>query len=176
MKGFDFNHDQLQEDINDFKEYFFGFIKSFGPGKKKIGDRGISVFEEMNIRFRLNLIEMGISKIIRLSLLIIVGVLSYFTLFRNADSAMKIVFGLMFLAYTIWLYLPHMSEGAKLTGWVVEGGKPVGTFSKYAIKTHNANVSALIWIKEALAETGKVIVQILKDMNPFHSIASSNKK
>jgi hypothetical protein len=176
MKGFDFNHDQLREDVNDFKEYFFGFAKSFGPGKKKIGDRGISVFEEMNIRFRLNLVEMGISKIIRLSLLIIVGTFSYFILFRNADIVMKIIFGLAFLAYTIWLYLPHMSEGAKLTGWIVEGGKPVGTFSKYAIKTHNANVSALTWIGEALAETGKVIVQILKDINPFHGIMPSDKK
>lgn len=176
MKGFEFDHDQLQKDLEDFKGFFFGFLKSFGPGKKKIGERSISVSEEMNVRFRLAIVDMGISKVIRLSILIVVGTLSYFLLFRNADLMMKVVFGLAFLAYAIWLYLPHLSPGAKLAGWVVEGGKPEGMFAKYAIRTHNANVSVLTWIGEALSETGKVIMQMLKDMNPFHSVMPSGKK
>ena len=112
------------------------FLKSFGPSPKKIEERPIGIFEAMHIRFRLSLVEMGISQVIRLGIVIIVGIIIYVTLFRHAGTLFKIIIGLGFVVYYAWLMGPHLVEDFKLDGVKITG-KPTGTVSGYLVEFHN---------------------------------------
>jgi hypothetical protein len=115
-----FNHDQLNQDINAVKSTFTGFLKSLGPSQKKVGERPVSFGEEQHIRFRLMLVEWGIAKIIRTVIVIIVGILVYFLIFRNASGLFKVITGLVFLSYAVWMLLDHLTASAK-EGSIVAG-------------------------------------------------------
>ena len=153
MQQYQFHHDQFAEDLEAIKKGFFGFLKSFGPSPKKIVDRPIGIFEEINIRFRLSLVEMGISKVIRSAMLLIVGIFVYFVLFRNADVWFKFIIGFGFLSYYIWLFMPHLVTDGKFTiekGFVV--GKPIDKTSGYLIMVHNARLGAQSGIAERVSK------------------------
>lgn len=111
--NYGFNDQQLNEDLQAVKDFLIKFLKSFGPSQKKIEDKPLGFFEEMYIRFRLGLVEMGITKIIRGSIVLMVGLVAMVTLFPNLDSNLKLamVFGL-FLFY-VWMFLPHLEEDKK---------------------------------------------------------------
>lgn len=136
MNNYQFHRSQLEEDFEAIKKFSMDFLKSFGPSPKKIVDRPIGVFEAAHIRFRLSLVEMGISQVIRSVIVIIVGIIVYFTLFRYAGVLFKVIIALGFLVYYAWLMGPHLVEDFKLDGVQIKG-KPTGIFSGYMVELHN---------------------------------------
>jgi hypothetical protein len=71
-------------------------------------------------------VEMGISKVIRSVIALIVGIILYFLVFRNADLTTQflIIFG--YLVYYVWLMMEHL---------VIEG-KPIDTSAKIMVGVH----------------------------------------
>jgi len=108
-----FDTEQLKSDAQAIKDTFLNFLISFGPSAKKIQGRKIGFFEEIHTLFRLSLVEMGISKIIRTGVFIILGVIVYITFFRPVSSDMKWVIGFFTLIYYIWLFMPHLEKNKK---------------------------------------------------------------
>lgn len=132
-----FDHDQLQKDWEDFLGFFTGFAKSFGPKPKKVKDQEIGFFEEMYIRFRLSLVDMGISKIIRTVLVIIVGLIVFGTLFRNATMEMKLIIVIGFIMYYVWQMNDHL----------IVDKKPVDTTAKILVGVHDFGHEVIQGIK-----------------------------
>lgn len=110
---FDFDHKQFDDDVESVKKLFVGFLKSLGPKQKKMGEVPVGTLEEQHIRFRLSLVEMGISKIIRICLVILFGILLYALVFRNSDGFFKIITVLIFISFLAWMLLDHLKESAK---------------------------------------------------------------
>lgn len=137
--NYQFQQDQFEQDLKDLSEFFMKFVKSFGPSPKKIVDRPIGIFEAANIRFRLMLVSWGISKIIRTVIAIIVGLIVYIVLFRNADVMFKIIIAGAFLIYYIWQLAPHLVKefkwkDGKITGEAVDG------MSGYMVSVYNKQI------------------------------------
>lgn len=124
--NYGFNGEQFHSDKDDFLKFITGFLKSFGPSPKKIQGKKIGFIEEMHVRFRLSLVEMGISKIIRAVIAIIVGILVYAILFRPADLTMRLIIVLGFISFYAWLMDEHL----------VVDGSPVSTTAKLIVNTH----------------------------------------
>lgn len=103
-----FNHDQFKEDIDDFVTYVTAFGKSFGPSAKKIQGKQLGFFEESYIRFRLGLVEMGISKVIRTCIAWIVAIILFFTVFIHADITVQFLLIFGFIVYYAWLMSDHL--------------------------------------------------------------------
>lgn len=143
MQQYHFHRDQLHDDLTSVTESFWKFLKSFGPSQKKIVDRPIGIFEELHIRFRLSLVEMGISKVIRMVIALIVGIFLYFVVFRHADPAFKIILVFVYISYYIWLMVPHLVKDGKFEfkAGKIEG-TPLDTSSGYMILFHNKRVEA----------------------------------
>ena len=134
--NYGFHHEQFDADIKAVSDFFLKFIKSFGPSPKKIVDRPIGIIEASNIRFRLWLVELGISQVIRMVIVTVVGIIVFFTLFIHASAFLKVIIGLGFLVYYTWMMGPHLVEGFKLDGVQIKG-KPAGTVSGYLVGLHN---------------------------------------
>jgi hypothetical protein len=95
---------------------------------------------------------MGISKVIRSVMLLIVGVFVYFVLFRHADPWFKAIIGFGFLSYYIWLFMPHLVTDGKFEikdGLVV--GKPLDKASGYLIMVHNTRLKTQSTISEKVS-------------------------
>lgn len=135
-----FNHQQFDADVQAISNFFIKFIKSFGKSPKKIQDREVGFFEEIYIRFRLFLVEQGISWCIRSGIIIIVALFLYFTVFRHADVVIKTVIGTGFLLYYIWLFMPHIADGAKWKDGKIDGGKTKSMIDKYLVQGYNYHV------------------------------------
>lgn len=145
-----FNRDQLHQDAKDFVVFSKGFSKSFGSTPKKIQGEKIGFFEEVYVRFRLSLVEMGISKVIRLVIAIAVAVLLYFILFRNSDTSMRWIVALGFIVFYAWLMMDHL----------VVDGKPVDMVAKGIVGVHG------FW-NGVLSEIQAVVIDIFGSLNPF---------
>ncbi len=137
--NYGFNHQQFDADLDAVREFFVKFLKSFGPSQKKVAEKPLGYFEEKNIRFRLMLVEMGISKIIRSVIAIVVGILVYFVLFRYASPVFKGIIALGFVLYYAWLLAPHLVEDFKMKDDKIQG-KPVSIISGYLTTLHNERV------------------------------------
>ncbi len=111
--NYGFNHEQLDADLKAISDFLIKFIKSFGPSQKKIEERPIGFFEELYIRFRLHIVEMGITKTIRTSIVIAVGIILFTTLFQDLDKNLKILAIFGFFLFYIWMLLPHLEEDKK---------------------------------------------------------------
>ena len=133
-----FNHNQFHEDMNDLLKFLKGFGKSFGPSAKKVKGTEIGIFEELYIRFRLSLVEMGISKIIRTVIAIIVGVFIFLPLFLKSQMDMKVIFLFLFIVFYAWLMMDHL----------VVDEKPVDTTAKIIVGVHEFGVSLWEGIKD----------------------------
>ncbi len=131
--NYGFNRDQLQQDLKDFREFMTGFGKSFLPSAKKAQGKQLGFFEEMYIRFRIELVNMGISKIIRLVIALVVAVILWITVFRNAmtDVRMLLIFG--FIVFYGWLMNEHL----------IDKGKPVDTTAQIIVGVHEFGVG--VW-------------------------------
>lgn len=134
--NYGFNNKQLDDDFKAIGDFFVKFLKSFGPSPKKIVDRPIGILEASNIRFRLWLVELGISQVIRMVIVLIVGVFVFFTVFIHASTFFKIIIGFGFIIYYVWLMGPHLVEDFKLDGVQIKG-KPTGIISGYLVGLHN---------------------------------------
>jgi hypothetical protein len=139
--NYEFDRDLLSEDWNHIKDFFGKFFKSFGPSEKKVKGVPIGFWEGMYIKFRLMLVEMGISQVIRLCLAFIVGVVVYFAIYRQVGPGFKVVTVFLFICYFIWLYAPHLAKDGKIKDGKIEG-KPEGTVSGLLISFHNNRVEA----------------------------------
>jgi hypothetical protein len=111
--NYGFNHEQLDTDLKAISDFFIKFIKSFGPSQKKIQDKPIGFFEELYIRFRLHIVEMGITKTIRSSIVMIVGIILLVTIFQDLDNNFKILAVFGFFLFYVWMFLPHLEEDKK---------------------------------------------------------------
>lgn len=132
MKGV-FNQSQFDQDWRYVSGFFVKFFKSFGPSQKKVKDKPVGFLHEQYIRFRLMLVEMGISRVIRNVILIVVGTILYFTIFRNVDPFLKSLTVLGFLLYYIWLFMPHLEDDKKAGSWFAE---------------HSIDLHKFFWVKE----------------------------
>lgn len=123
-----FNQSQFDADIQAVKDFFTAFIKSFLPGPKSIQGRELGFFEIQYIKFRLHLVEMGISKVIRMCIFTIVVLFFFVTLFFKLGTELKVVFGILVIGYYAWLFAPHLTTDGK------PDGKPVDTFSGWMVE------------------------------------------
>lgn len=126
--NYEFNQSQFDADIKAVKNFWTGFIKSFLPGPKSIQGRELGFFEEHYIRFRLHLVEMGISKVIRTVIFTLVVGFFLITLFPKLGSDLKIIFVIAVVVYYAWLFAPHLTKDGK------PDGKPVDTFSGWMVQ------------------------------------------
>ncbi len=153
MQQYHFHRDQFSEDVTYVKATFWKFVTSFGPSEKKIVDRPIGFIESSHIRFRLALVEMGISKVIRTVILLIVGILVYFIIFRHADPFFKLIIAIAFFSYYVWLFVPHLVKDGKFEfkdGII--SGTPEDKSSEYLIMFYNKRVEAQKSIGEKIKE------------------------
>lgn len=129
--NYGFNREQFHKDLDDFVKFFTGFGKSFMPSAKKVKGNEIGFFEEQYIRFRLNLVDMGISHIIRSCIVIIVGLILWATVFRKAmlDVRLILIFG--FVVFYAWFMMPHLTKD----------DKPVSNFASVLVETQK------FWVK-----------------------------
>lgn len=126
-----FNSEQLHKDLEDIKNFISGFFKSFGPTPKKIGETRLGFIEEQKVRFHLNLVEMGISKIIRISILIIVGLAIVLPILLLTAGILQVIVIFIFLSFGIWLMMDHL----------VVNKKPVSTVAGYLVKIHDTRIA-----------------------------------
>ena len=115
-----FNQSQFDADVKAVKDFWVGFIKSFLPGPKSIQGKPVGFFEEIYIRFRLYLVDMGISKVIRSVIFTIIVGFLFVTLFFKLGSDLKIIFVLGIIIYYAWLFAPHFTEDGKPEGKIVD--------------------------------------------------------
>ncbi len=155
--NYEFKKDQFSEDMAEVAKFFLSFVKSFGPSPKKLVDRPIGIFEAMHIRFRLSLVEMGISKVIRTGVVLIVGVILYFTLFRYAAPLFKVIIGFAFLIYYIWLFAPHLAEDMKWKDGKITGKTVDGFLPKHLITVYNKHVDYKGIASEKISEFSKEV-------------------
>lgn len=148
--NYGFNHEQLKKDWDDFLGFFTGFSKSFGPSAKKVKGKEIGFFEEMYIRFRLNIVEMGISQVIRLVIVIIVGVTIFLPLFINSQLDMRFIFVFLFIIFYAWMMMDHL----------IENEKPVDTTAKLIVGIHGFGVELFKGIKTFFTD-------VIDAINPF---------
>lgn len=128
---YEFNHGQLREDLDDLKRYLSGLFKSIGPSQKKIEEQPIGLFKEQHVRFRLRLVEMGISQVIRLSIFILVGIFLYFSIFRFADTTIRIIIAFGYLLFYASFLKEHLAKD----------GKPVSTLAGHLLSLDAKRVS-----------------------------------
>lgn len=136
--NYGFNRNQFHKDVEDFTKFFTGFSKSYGPSAKKVSGKEIGFFEEMHIRFRLWLVDLGISQVIRLCILIIVGLILWVTIFRHAMLDVRILTIFGFLIFYGWLMDDHL----------MNKGKPVGTVANIIVETRDFGFKLFAGIKE----------------------------
>lgn len=148
--NYGFNHEQLKKDWDDFLGFFKGFSKSFGPSAKKVKGKEIGFFEEMYIRFRLNLVEMGISKIIRTVIVIIVGLTIFLPLFINSQLDMRFILVFLFIIFYAWMMMDHL----------IVDEKPVDTTAKLIVGIHEFGLGLFSGIKTFFAD-------VFDALNPF---------
>ena len=125
--NYGFDHDQLQKDWHDFVRFLTGFGKSFAPSTKKVKGKQIGFFEEMHIRFRLSLVEMGISKLIRTVIVLIVALAVFLPLFIKSQIDMKFILVFAFIIFYVWMMMEHL----------VVDGKPVDNTAKLLVGIHS---------------------------------------
>lgn len=119
-----FNRSQLDADV----EAVFGFIKkfiaSFLKKPKKIGSVEIGWAEEQKTRFMLNLVEMGISKIIRTIIISLVALFIFLPLFLKSQWDMRGVLFVIFLFFFVWMMQDHLLVDKKpagfTAGWILK--------------------------------------------------------
>jgi hypothetical protein len=126
--NYQFNQSQFDADVQSVKDFWAGFIKSFLPGPKSIQGRELGFFEESYIRFRLHLVDMGISKLIRTVIFTVVILFLLITLFPKLGSDLKILFVIAVIVYYAWLFTPHFTKDGK------PDGKPVDTVSGWMLE------------------------------------------
>jgi hypothetical protein len=148
--NYGFNHEQLKKDWADFASFFTGFGKSFGPSAKKVKGKEIGFFEEMHIRFRLNLVEMGITKIIRTVIVIIVGLIIVLPLFINSQLDMRLIIAFLFIIFYGWMMMDHL----------VVDKKPIDTTAKLIVGVHDFGLELFAGIKTFFAD-------VFGAINPF---------
>lgn len=148
--NYGFNHEQLKKDWSDFLNFFTGFGKSFAPSAKKIQGKEIGFFEESYIRFRLNLVEMGISKIIRSVIVIMVGLVIGLPLFINSQLDMRLIIVFLFIIFYGWMMMDHL----------VVNDKPVDTTAKLVVGIHKFGLELFSGIKT-------LFIDIFEALNPF---------
>lgn len=136
--NYGFNRKQLDRDLEDFFKFFTGFSKSYGPSAKKVSGKEIGFFEEMNIRFRLWLVDLGISQVIRLCIAIVVGIILWVTILRNAMIDVKVLTVFGFLIFYGWLMDDHL----------IDKGKPVDTTAKIIVGTRDFGYDLFSGIKD----------------------------
>lgn len=144
-----FNHDQLQKDWEELTQFLTGFGKSFGPSAKKVQGKEIGFFEEVHIRFRLSLVEMGISKLIRSGIAIIVA-LVLVPFFIKSQIDMKVVLVAGFLIFYAWLMKEHL----------VVNDKPVDRVAELLVGFHGFSKGVYEGVQD-------LIVGVLSGLNPF---------
>lgn len=145
--NYGFNHEQLKKDWSDFVGFFTGFGKSFGPSAKKVQGKEIGFFQEMYIRFRLNLVEMGISKIIRTVIVIVVGLVIGLPLFINSQLDMRFIVVFLFIVFYAWMMMDHL----------VVNDKPIDTTAKLVVGIHKFGLELFNGIKTFFADVFNTI-------------------
>lgn len=111
--NYGFNHQQFDDDLKAVGGFLVKFLKSFGPSQKKIEDKPLNIFEELYIRFRLHVVEMGITKTIRSVIVVVVGILLLATIFQDLDASLKLLFAFGYFLFYAWMFLPHLEEDKK---------------------------------------------------------------
>ena len=119
VMNYGFNHEQLDADINAVKEFFIKFVKSFGKTPKKVNDKELGFFEEQYIRFRLHLVDMGISKVIRNIIVIIIGIILFFTVFIHSDILFKVLTVLTIIWIYAWFHMDDLKKETTLLSGIV---------------------------------------------------------
>lgn len=165
--NYEFHHDQLHKDIDDFFSFFTGFGKSFLPGEVKLQGKPLGFWEKKHISFRLMLVHMGISKVIRTALVLIVGIILFFTVFIHADMFMKLVCLLAFLLYFAWQYAPHLINDLKVKDNGIFEGKPTGITSGILMDMHNTRIGTQEGIKSSWSSFLENIKKSWDDVIPF---------
>lgn len=148
--NYGFNHEQLKKDWSDFVGFFTGFGKSFGPSAKKVQGKEIGFFQEMYIRFRLNLVEMGISKIIRMVIVLSVGLIIFLPLFINSQLDMRFILAFLFIIFYAWMMMDHL----------VVNDKPIDTTAKLVVGIHKFGLELFGGIKT-------FFIDVIDGINPF---------
>lgn len=106
--NYDLDTELLKSDLRAIGDFFTNFAKSFGPSPRKI-----SFLEETKIRFMLTLVEMGPVKIFKTVVVIIGGIVLYFTMFRHSDSLFMMVTVVLFIMFYAWVWKPELAKEAK---------------------------------------------------------------
>lgn len=140
--NYGFNRNQLQKDVDDFINFFTGFTKSYGWSAKKVSGKEIGFLENMHIRFRLWLVDLGISQIIRLCMVILVGIILWVTIFRNAMLDVRILTLFGFIVFTGWLMNDHL----------LDKGKPIGTTAHVILETRDFGFKLFAGITELFTD------------------------
>ena len=148
---YEFNHDQLRQDLDDFVEFFTAFGKSFGPSAKKIQGKKLGFFEEMYIRFRLGMVEMGISRVIRTCIAFVVAIILFFTVFIHADLTTQLILILGYITYYAWLMSEHLVDADK---------SPVGFSAKVILGVQE-------FINGLWDGISTLFTDIFTELNPF---------
>lgn len=164
---YQFHHEQLHHDLDDFWGFFTGFGKSFVPGEVKLQGKPLGFWEKKYIGFRLTLVEMGISKVIRVALILIVGLILFFTIFIHADALIKFVCLVGFLLYVAWQYAPHLVDDLKVKDNGIFEGKPTSTVSGLLINMHNTRITTQESAKSTWASFIENIKKSWDDIMPF---------
>ena len=121
-----FNHGQLSQDFQDFTKFISGFLKSFGPSQKKMGEVPFSPLQIVKTWIILGVVEGGISKAIRTGIFLVVGIILLATVFFRVDATLKIVIALGYLFFYAWLFMDHLQKD----------GKPVSFLAGHLITLH----------------------------------------
>lgn len=140
--NYGFNRNQLDRDLEDFLKFFTGFSKSYGPSAKKVSGKEIGFFEEMYIRFRLWLVELGISQLIRLGIVIVVGLILWVTIFRNAMLDVRILTLFGFIVFTGWMMDAHLSDK----------GEPIHMTARVVLETRDFGFKLFEGIKQLVTD------------------------
>lgn len=107
------DHDLIKQDIEAVRGFFVKFAKSFGPSPKKVGDKPVGFFEEMYIRFRFWLVNIGPVGWFKTVVVILGGAILYFVLFRHSDPLFMIVTVFLFLWFYVWVWGEELEKEKK---------------------------------------------------------------
>jgi hypothetical protein len=140
--NYGFNHDQFHKDVEDFLKFFTSFGKSFFPSAKKVQGKEIGMLEQTTIRFRLYLVDLGITQVIRLGIVAIVGIVLWLVVFRNAMLDVRVITLFGFIAFVGWMMSDHL----------IKDGEPIHVTAKVTMGVFDFWKELYSGIKDFLAE------------------------
>jgi len=107
--NYQIDHNQFEDDLIQIKNFFFGLRnKPFDPNPKIINNKKIGVFENLQDRVMITLVELGPMKIFKTLVVTIAMILVYVYIFSHADVFFKIVSIVFMVFFYAWVFLPEL--------------------------------------------------------------------